>query len=324
MNSKRSVLAAMILWTVLNSIAPVHELKAQSGQKVAVTPRIGEGLNTTVFETPAGKINVNLPEDLAAGDTLSGTVLAEPVGQSPEEKAQASDELNGYVVEIKKCEVAPPCPALVTYPEIPLYPPKVPACTPPPSCPPAKKKTPCVSPKDPPFTCTIPPSVPAIDVCLTKNGTPVCTQTVPVPASAPPSPPNVCKIPSIGQCGHPIAIKAPCDGYASNSGVKIGDQKCPVLAESPRCVIAKSPRNVVGPCTLGFVERDRSCTAPFTNLQVKLTSPKTVLKKGESTTVTVTVTGLDNVSGPVDLRLVNNTPQTIDLEGGNTQSIPLK
>jgi hypothetical protein len=36
------------------------------------------GLSTTTFETPGGPVTVHLPADLAAGDTLSGTVFAEP------------------------------------------------------------------------------------------------------------------------------------------------------------------------------------------------------------------------------------------------------
>lgn len=62
------------------------------------------GLQSAVFETPSGTIKVNLPDDMSASDTLSGTVVVEPKGSTPEEIAQNADELNGYVVEVQKAK----------------------------------------------------------------------------------------------------------------------------------------------------------------------------------------------------------------------------
>jgi hypothetical protein len=36
------------------------------------------GLTTTTFDTLEGTVSVNLPDDVAAGDTVSGTVTTEP------------------------------------------------------------------------------------------------------------------------------------------------------------------------------------------------------------------------------------------------------
>lgn len=61
----------------------------------------GHGLQTATFDTAQGKIRVYLPDDMAAGDTISGTVIAEPKGGTDEERRRNADTLNGYVVEIQ-------------------------------------------------------------------------------------------------------------------------------------------------------------------------------------------------------------------------------
>jgi hypothetical protein len=62
------------------------------------------GLNTTAFDTLEGTVTVNLPDDLAAGDTISGTVISEPKGKTGDEQAKNQDELSGYVVEVAQPE----------------------------------------------------------------------------------------------------------------------------------------------------------------------------------------------------------------------------
>ncbi len=88
-------LASSVLCGPVSLILPAN---AQQSLKGTVT-KMG-GLNTAVFETPHGKLKVNLPDDAAGGDTISGTVVAEPAGNTPEEKAQNEDELVGYVVAV--------------------------------------------------------------------------------------------------------------------------------------------------------------------------------------------------------------------------------
>ena len=58
------------------------------------------GLTTITFEPKAGTVRVHLPDDMRAGDTISGTVVSEPKGQTPEERAKNGSELKGLTVEI--------------------------------------------------------------------------------------------------------------------------------------------------------------------------------------------------------------------------------
>ena len=60
----------------------------------------GGGLQTATFNTFTGTVTVNLPEDIVAGDTFSGTVVAEPEGDSDKKKGKNLAALAGYVFEL--------------------------------------------------------------------------------------------------------------------------------------------------------------------------------------------------------------------------------
>src|SRR5688572_4140951 len=63
--------------------------------------RTNGGLTTVTFETNPGNIRIYLPDDMRAGDTISGTLVAEPKGQTETERAKALEALRTYFVEIK-------------------------------------------------------------------------------------------------------------------------------------------------------------------------------------------------------------------------------
>src|SRR5215510_3068264 len=73
-------------------------ISAQSeGSDVQVTG----GISTASFTTPEGKIQVHVSSDAAPGDTISGVVLAEPAGQTPQEQQANLGTLTGFVVELE-------------------------------------------------------------------------------------------------------------------------------------------------------------------------------------------------------------------------------
>jgi len=73
---------------------PCHEAGYNAGTLTA------NGLLVAAFETPQGKIKVNLPDDMAPGDPISGTVNVEPAGNNQSERATNETELNGYVIDL--------------------------------------------------------------------------------------------------------------------------------------------------------------------------------------------------------------------------------
>ena len=131
-------------------------------------------------------------------------------------------------------------------------------------------------------------------------------------------------MPTVGSCGKPVQIKGCGDGAFSNSNVTIGGAKAPLLAESPRQTVAKSPTSVVGPTEIQRQEGNKVSKGKFNNLRVKLVAGKLGLQKGESTTVTVRVEGLEGMKEPVRLQLENRTPEVVTMSGGNVQQIIIR
>jgi len=255
------------------------------GQKPGVaTTETPTGIVTTTLQTPQGKIKVTLPDDMAAGDTISGTVVAEPSGKTDKEKERNGEVLNGYVIEFanRKGRVSDPFGRIY-----------------------------------------VPPTINAASlILLDAKGKQVATAVIPV-ASAPTPGPSTFQVRGVGQTGKPIQVHGPFDGDSANTSAKVGDTDAKVLAESPRKMVFESPREVVGPTKIQITENGATATAPFRNLKIDLTAPKTSLLKGESTELHVEVSGLEGLSQTINIQIENQSPSTVVLVGGNVQSIQI-
>ncbi|HEX6747091.1 MAG TPA: hypothetical protein VF092_07310 [Longimicrobium sp.] len=186
-------------------------MRAQEARAVT-----GAGLHTATFAVPQGRVVVRLPDDMAAGDVISGTVVAEPEGRGDRERRRAEDELNGYVVEMGESRTAVSARVL---------------------------------------RWTIPAALGggmAAAVLRDRSGREVARAEVPV-AGAVPHPPNDAprpeswQLPRIGQQGKPLEIPGPFDGSFDNTRVGVGGRPVRPLAESPRKLVVESPREMTGP-----------------------------------------------------------------------------
>lgn len=243
------------------------------------------GAYTTTFDTPRGKIKVYLPDDMAAGDTISGTVSIEPTGRTEKEKQRSADELNGYVVELEN------------------------------------QKSPVSSGALQRIHLTQSSNAPSL-ILLDAKGKRIAVSTIPFSAgAASTNTPGTIHLPTLGQAGRPLGIQGVFDGDSANTGVKIGGAGAQVIAESPRKAVVKSPPNIVGPAEISVTENGATATGAFRNLKIDLTAPKTSLLKGESTELRVQVSGLEGIAEPVKVELQNQTPSTVNVAGGNTQNI---
>ena len=270
---------------------------ALSNDRVSSTTETNWGLHTTTFTTPEGKIKVNFPDDMAAGDTISGTVIAEPSGATLEERERNSDELNGYVVEVeaedKTVKEASVKTKLLTGVAIPAG------------------------------------LAGGVTTLILKDnkGKIVAKTQIPVqpkpPAIETPSVPTSddFQLPSVGQAGRPIEVSGPFDGDIDTTAVKIGGKEVEVLAESPRKVVVQSPRDVVGPTEIEVKEANVVAKGEMNNLKVSLSADRTTLHKGEVATLGVRVSGLKGLQNPVPLILTNETPEVVNMQGGNYQVI---
>lgn len=236
-----SVICTALLTVGANSVLRAEEVPPKPEVKAKVESK--DGLETVAFDTINGTVEVNLPDDMAASDTISGSVVTEPKEEKKEEVASNQDELNGYVVEIVKTkEVKEPVAKQGEAPGAPVIANDCPHVKP-------KKDTPSG------FTCGIAPTAATVIIALiSPTGEQVCQQEVPCKAK-PPAKPTVCVLPPQGTCEKPLQIKGPCDGRSANSSIKINGKTCPVLAESPRQQICKPPKGCVG---TGQIERSEA------------------------------------------------------------------
>ncbi|MGH9970531.1 MAG: hypothetical protein ACREBG_22445 [Pyrinomonadaceae bacterium] len=308
------------------------------------------GLQTVTFDTLYARVIVHLPDDMAAGDTISGTVFAEPKGSTPEERAKSLGLLKGLVVEIGDKPIEPfsvickeddairPCPATFF-----LY-----------HTDEKRPKTPVVL-KTKEGTTVAETGIPVFDPTQLKptiTFDPPKTESAPpqnVKATAPEVPqsdaartqPNAFRefrLPKIGQQGRAVEITGSFDGNSSNttltfkpiSGTSKDFEKTTQnvsggfglirpLAESPRKIVFRSPSDFTGPVEISLREGNKETKGTYRNVGVRLSAPKTNLMKGESTELTVEVSGLEGIQKDVPLQL--DSKGVIAMEGGNFQNL---
>jgi hypothetical protein len=247
------------------------------------------GVRVTPLSVPQGMLRVYLPDDMAAGDTISGSVVAEPAGRTDAERNANTSVLNGYVVDIG---------------------------------------TRTVSVAQRAFTFVVPAGAAATALLLhNAKGKVVARESVPARPAQPPfgrtALPNDFHFPQALAAGHPFTIAGPFSGDFSKSTLAVGGQPVEKIAESPRTMVATAPTNVTGPTNIQLKEGGVAVTAPSRVLALKLTAPKTNLTKGEHTVLHVLVSGLDGLRQPIPLQLVNTTPNVVALAGGQSQRLTI-
>ena len=269
---------------------------------VELTP----GLQKVNLDTSNGRIVVNLPNDIMAGDTISGTVIAEPKGQTQEERAQNAAGLEGVVIDFRAGESFKRLTLRAGYN--------------------SEKASGGVSEI---FSLPLPrmtfqPIDPPCLMLSDPRGNPI--GLVPLQITIPPAgfveyhKPFI--IPPLGQTGRPIVITGPFDGNFDNTKLTIGGQPMTPLAESPRQVVVQSPSNLTGPAEISVKEGNKETKGTFRSVGVNLTAPKTSLKKGESTELHVEVQGLQGIAEPVPLHLTKGG--VVTMQGGDSQSMSIK
>lgn len=276
---------------------------SSQSRDVSASTRAEDGLAIAAFDTLNGTVEVNLPDDLSAGDTISGTVTATPAGKNPKEIAENQGQLDGMVVELADTRTGTP-QKQGTW--------KIPAG--------ALSSIPLIlrdkKGKELART-TVPLGNPA--------PTPSCSQPVRLSAASPSTDP-ACQFatPSQGQAGHPVSVKGPFDGDFGSTIVSIGGQLARPLAESPRKTIAMAPQGVTGVAEIAVVKRGETVAhGTFRAVGIRLSAGKLSLLRGEQTQMTITVTGLEGITVPVGVSLVNKSPSVVSVEGGASQQFSI-
>lgn len=249
---------------------------------------------TVTLEIPSanGRVSVILPDDMRAGDTVSGTVVFYTTGVVEGEVVEVKT-VGGEVVSVKN---SGPDNKVLKF-VVPAGMPSVPFLLKSAS---GKHIGTAVLNVNDKFSGNVPTQFGPI----TKNGAFTSADLNFTP-------------PRLGQTGRPISIPGNFDGNAGTTGVTIGGRRVPVIAESPRKSIVQIPSDTpVGPGQLTISEGNgKPQTSKFNVASVELKADKLNLMKGEKTSLHVSVTGLEGWPSRNDvmLQLENATPQVARL-----------
>ncbi len=293
----RLITGAILLLFVIVSVWPPRPTAAQKDKPastqsdVKVETTTANGLIRTNLFTPRGRVSVFLPDDMAAGDIISGTVTAEPAGNTPQERQKNLEELTAEITNDLMKMAAQGVESMKFGSE-------------------GNSST------------TFKLHVSDASHELTWGTDRTFTVPILPPSVVFPSTTSGFVLPSLGQTGRPIQIGGNFDGDLSNTNCTVGGSPARALAESPRKAVFESPQDVVGQTQITVSEAGQESQGSFRNIDVRLTAPKTALTKGETTTVTIEVSGLESLEQNVPMEL--NCSGVADMAGGNQQNLQIK
>jgi hypothetical protein len=94
------------------------------------------------------------------------------------------------------------------------------------------------------------------------------------------------------------------------------------MAESPRQLVVRDPDEPAPPAPIEVSERGRVIGAgTYRNVSVRLSAPLTNLLAGQHTTLTITVGGIEGLQDTLPVRLSNQSPDVVRMEGGEEQTL---
>ncbi len=241
------------------------------------------GIHHIALESRQGRVIVRLPEDIRAGDTISGTVLIEPQGATDAERVANAATLEGMVIEIdgKQNRVADG-KVLISISQaggmVPLL---------------------------------------LRDAAANPAGLMGIAAT---PADVP-GPPQPQTMPPASQAGLPLNIPGSFDGNAANTTATLNGQPVQIIAESPRQAVVDCPPGMTGPASVTVSDPVGTVTRQTNLVGLSLSTPRTTLMRGEKTVVTLRVAGLEGLQQRLDVA-VQASP-SVRLEGGNAQTVAI-
>lgn len=111
------------------------------------------------------------------------------------------------------------------------------------------------------------------------------------------------------------------DGSRANTAVMLGDTELPILAESPGGVVTMIPGEIAGIQTLTLTENGETFEKELHVIRLDMAADAATLRKGQSTTLHVSVSGMEGIAQPVTVEIENLSPAHVSLTGGNYQEL---
>lgn len=272
------------------------------------------GLHNLTFETNLAKLVVILPDDTRAGDTISGTLAIDGKGKNEKEQIENLGKLKDLKVTFGASN-----PADVGYLRF------------------------VVTPRVQNFSFDLPDT---FNYQISVNAPSTASSTGTIKINDPSwfiggRGSSQFDFPEWGQTGRYLELLGPFDGDFRNTRLQFGPEgsttqdfeKPPEnlaggfglirpFAESPRKMVFETPNNVTGPIALSLNEGNTRIIRIYRNVGVNLSAPKTNLLRGETTTLTTTVVGLQGIQDPVPLYLTASG--VITMEGGMFQALHIQ
>lgn len=245
----------------------------------AAALKTDEGLHYINFDTPYGKIDVGLPDDMAMGDIISGKLTADPSGQTEKERTENGKRLNQYSLDVDgvKTSVSNGWGKWMIRDVNNL-----------------------------------------LVVLLDPKGKVVDKTQVPVLSQPPAVGTGDFQCPQISQGGRLIQFGGKFNGDFSDTQVLMADKNLEKWAESPRKAILETPMDVIGNTTVQYTEGSYKGTCDCRNVLVQPHADKFKLEKGETTNLTVIVRGLEELEEHMPLQIKNKTPNIVSLKDEGT------
>jgi len=291
----RRAAAAVLLVPVL-ALVGLGVTPAAAKERPQAQVSSEDGLLLTRFLLPEGLVTLRLPDDLAAGDTVSATLAVEAAGPSDKKRARNARRLGSMSLVLGGVRGRVEASAL-----------------------------------GPLAICGGPEGDTAIAVGCDRGGLggpltlPVRLETergaLVVEARVPvsPSPEEIgvgyTYLP-LGLAGHPLAIRGVFDGRFDTTRVTVGGSPARPLAESPRRLVVESPAAEVGATRLRLAEGQASLGGALRNLGVYLDTSKPLLRSEERTILKVQIQGLEGIVETLPLALVSRPAGVVRFERG--------
>ncbi len=111
------------------------------------------------------------------------------------------------------------------------------------------------------------------------------------------------------------------DGSRDNTTVMLGDTELPILAESPGGMVTMIPGEIVGKQTLTLTENGETFEKVLHVIRLDMAVDAPTLRKGQSTSLHVSVSGLEDMGQPVTVEIENLSPANVSLTEGNYQEL---
>jgi IPT/TIG domain-containing protein len=274
--TRQDVCAILLLFALMASTPA----RAQSTSARADTTA---GTHTVTFNTPQGTVRLHVSSDAAPGDVISGLIAVEPAGATQQDRDANVGRLNGLFLEFQGQQTSV---ASARYEWL------VPASL---------------------RTGSAPLSLRGAEkVLLSQSSVPI--DPVPAPGPRAGSRDETFELPTEAETGRTAVIRGRFDRSLAGKTVTFAGTEAALLASSSRQLVFRVPSLAPGLVPVRVTANGRVVDGSVRILDVRLSASRTQLFRGQRAELAVTVSGLDGITAPVTLTLVNQSPTIVRID----------